>query len=69
MTETKNIFERKYLGLAGQAETGEEPYAPKNEVTPQTYEDLLKAYRDYMHDPKAEFTDEMLVELKRLGKI
>lgn len=71
MTENKprNIFERRYLGLGGAVLETPEPYASKNEVVPQTYEELLKVYRDYMHDPKAEFTEEMLVELKRLGKI
>ena len=42
---------------------------PENRVEPQTYEDLLKVYRDYMHDPKAEFPEEILVELKKQGKV
>lgn len=42
---------------------------PKNEVEAQTYEDLLKQYRVYVNDPKAEFPPEILEELKKQGKI
>jgi hypothetical protein len=41
----------------------------ENKVEPQTYEDLLKVYRAYMHDPEAEFPEEVLEELRKLGKI
>ena len=56
MTELKHksIFERRYLGLGGQVESGVGPYAPKNEVVPQTYEELLAHYRKYVGDPEAE---------------
>lgn len=42
---------------------------PENKVEPQSYEDILKVYRDYLHDPKAEFSPEIEEELKRQGKI
>ncbi len=41
----------------------------ENKVEPQTYEDLLKQYRVYVNDPKAEFPPEILEELKKQGKI
>jgi hypothetical protein len=44
-------------------------FVPKNEVKGQTYDELLAEYRRYMNDPKAEFTQEMLEELAKLGKI
>ena len=42
---------------------------PKNEVRPQTYEDILKEYRAYVHDPKAELPAELLADLEKLGKL
>ena len=42
---------------------------PENKVEPQTYEDLLKEYRIYVNDPKAEFPEEILLELEKQGKI
>jgi len=40
----------------------------ENIIEPQSYEDLLKVYRIYVNDPKAEFPPEVLEELKKLGK-
>jgi hypothetical protein len=41
----------------------------ENRIEPQTYDELLKAYRDYLHDPDAEFSPEILEELRKQGKI
>lgn len=71
MTELKHksVFERKYLGAGGVVEESTEPYSPKNEVRPQTYDEILAEYRKYVGDPSAEFSPEILAELKKLGKI
>lgn len=62
-------FHKRYLDGSGVVIDKGAPYAPKNEIRGQTYEDILAEYRMYMNDPKAEFTEEMLEELRRLGKI
>lgn len=56
MTENKprSIFERRYLGLGSAVLETPEPYAPKNEVVPQAYEELLAHYRKYVGEPEAE---------------
>lgn len=41
----------------------------ENKVEPQTYEDILKFYRVYVNDPKAELPEEVIEELKKIGKI
>lgn len=42
---------------------------PEDKVEPQDYDDLLWFYRIYVNDPKAEFPEEMMEELRKLGKI
>jgi len=73
MTEKRifdSNFHRWYVGEGnGVVDLGSEPYKSKNEIRGQTYEDLLAQYRRYVNDPKAEFTQEILEELRRLGKI
>lgn len=62
-------FHKRYLDGSGVVIDKGAPYTPRNEIKGQSYEDLLAEYRMYMNDPSAEFTEEMLVELRRLGKI
>ncbi len=49
-------------------ETKQIPWT-ENKIEPQTYEDILKEYRMYVKDPKAELPEELLKELRKLGKI
>ncbi len=73
MTEKRvfySNFHRWYVGDgSGVVDLGSEPFVPKNEIKGQSYDELLSEYRRYMNDPKAEFTQEMLEELRKLGKI
>ncbi len=70
MTEQfDSIFHKRYVDGSGVVIDKGIPFVPKNEIRTQSYEELLAEYRRYMRDPKAEFTEEMLVELSRLGKI
>ncbi len=70
MTEQfDSIFHKRYVDGSGVVIDKGAPFVPKNEIKGQTYDELLAEYRTYMNDPKAEFTEEMLVDLRRLGKI
>ncbi len=70
MTEIfDSIFHKRYVDGSGVVIDKGVPFTPKNEVKGQTYDELLADYRRYMRNPKAEFTQEMLEELARLGKI
>lgn len=62
-------FHRRYVHGSGEVADKPVLFVPKNEVKGQTYDELLAEYRLYMNDPKAEFTQEMLEELAKLGKI
>ena len=72
MTEKRvfdSNFHKWYVGGEGEVNLGSEPFKSKNEIKGQIYDELLAEYRMYMNDPKAEFTEEMLEELAKLGKI
>ena len=72
MTEKRvfdSNFHKWYVGGEGEVNLGSEPFKPKNEVEGKKYKELLEEYRIHMSDPKAEFTEEILQELKILGKI
>jgi hypothetical protein len=49
--------------------TENKTYWPENKVEPQTYEDILKEYRMYVNDPKAELPADIVEELKKFGKV
>lgn len=64
-----SIFHKRYVDGSGVVIDKGTSIVPKNEIRPQSYGDLLAEYRRYMNDPKAEFTQEILEELTKLGKI
>lgn len=72
MTEKRvfdSNFHKWYVGGEGEVNLRSESFKPKNEIKVQTYDELLADYRRYMRNPKAEFTEEILEELRKLGKI
>lgn len=72
MTEKRvfdSNFHRWYVGGEGEVNLGSEPFKPKNEVMGKSYEDVLAEYRAYVGDSEAQLPQEIMDELRRLGKI
>lgn len=70
MTEQfDSVFHKRYVSGDGIVIEKGPYYQPKNEVIPQTYEDILAEYRKYVGDPEAELPDEIVEHLRVLGKI
>lgn len=63
-------FHKKYVGGDGRVEDGVNS-TPRAvfEIKPIAYEDILKEYRRYVGDSQAELPEEILAELRLLGKI
>lgn len=72
MTEKKvfdSNFHRWYVGGEGEVKLSESPFSPKNEVVGQTYNEILAEYRAYVGDSEAQLPQDIMEELRRLGKI
>ncbi len=72
MTEKRvfdSNFHRWYVGGEGEVSLGREPFKPKNEVKGKSYEEVLAEYRVYIGDSEAELPQDIVEELRRLGKI
>lgn len=70
MTEIyDSTFHKRYVDGSGIVIDKGAPLPLKNEIKPQTYEEILADYRRYVGDQNAELPEEILGELKKLGKI
>lgn len=72
MTEQKfeSKFHKQYVGGEGEVVEASVRQTPNmTEVKTETFEEILAQYRAYVNDPKAELPEEILEELKKLGKI
>lgn len=70
MTEIyDSAFHKRYVDGSGIVIDKGVPLPLKNEIKPQTYDEILADYRRYVGDQNAELPEEILAELKKLGKI
>lgn len=72
MTEQKfeSKFHKQYVGGEGVVEDKGFVNLDKNdEIIPEKIEDILREYRKYVNDPKAELPEAIVEELRMLGKI
>ena len=72
MTEQKfeSKFHKWYVG--GEGEVEEAPLnllRPSSEFRPITVEEVLIEYRKYIGDPTAELPEEILADLRIMGKV
>lgn len=62
-----SAFHQRYVG--GEGAIAEQEAPESSEFMPETYEEILAQYRDYVNDPTAELPDELMEKLIRLGRV
>lgn len=61
-------FHRRYVGGEGVVRESGFVSLEKTRFESMSVDDILKMYRDYMHNPKAEFPEALKEELRLQGK-